>query len=269
MKKCGVIFVMGLAIGIAGMSVEAEAFGYNDHVQFPNDSIRDGIAYKLETFDLLPEYYYENGNFSESNFDLVPGGRFDSVGPFAWSYFSNSLEGLQYVKTRELNLDASYVELNQIGENASYEVMNIRNSNTGYPGTQTNGVTDLSFMKDLPNLKEFNFSTENGYALVDISKLSEFPSIEKAVIQTNAFMPTISLSSTYRKYELFDPILLSSQFADAAVAYSSTDNSFTNTDGLLRWSEIPAGTEYLNLEWTVENGDFKYDGVVMIPIVWK
>lgn len=268
MKKNVLILALGFVIGGTILSATAEA-GYNDYVQFPNDSIRNNIAFKLETFDLLPESYYENGNFSESNFDLVPNGRFDSIGPFAWSYFSNSLEGLQYVKTRELNLDASYVELNQIGTNDSYEVMNIKIANTEYPGSQTNGVTDLSFMKSLPNLKDFNFSTENGYALVDVSKLDEFPSIEKARLQTNAFMPTISLSETHNSYELFDPIILSSQFEGAEVIYSSIDSGFTNTDGLLAWSNILAGTEYLNLEWTVENGDFTYVGVVKLPIVWK
>lgn len=268
MKKNVLLLALGVIIGGTVLSVNANA-GYNDYVQFPNDSIRNNLAYKLEMVDLLPEYYYENGNFSESNFDLVPGGRFDSIGPFAWSYLSNSLEGLQYVKTRELNLDASYVELNQIGANDSYEVMNIKIGNTGYPGSQTNGVTDLSFMKSLPNLKEFNFSTENGYALVDVSKLEEFPSIEKARLQTDAFMPTISLSQTHTSYELFDPIILSSQFEDAEVIYSSIDSGFTNTDGLLAWSDITEGTEYLNLEWTVENGDFTYEGVAKLPIDWK
>lgn len=256
-------------IGILSFPSKATAKDFNGYLQFPNDALGSEISYKLMNLDLLNQSYYENGLIEQSVFDLLPDGKFDSLGPFAFSYFSNSLENLQYINTRVLNLSGSSPELNQIGSNESYEEMNIIVSNTRYPGTQNTGVSDLSFMNNLPNLKKFNFRTESGYALTDISKLSEFQSIEQAQIETEAKMPAITLKAGYRKQEVLDPIVLSSQFDGAEISYSSPDSTFTNTDGLLKWNAIPFGTDFQNLNWSVSKGEFSYTGNVQIPINWK
>ncbi|WP_339101784.1 hypothetical protein [Candidatus Enterococcus clewellii] len=269
MKRKSLLFI-GLFLCSLGFTNESEAAGiHNGYIQFPNDIIANEISYKLESFGLLNESYYDYGVIEESNFDLLPNGKFDSIGPFPFSYLSNSLENLQYVKAKTLNLQGTYPELNQIGANEAYEEMNVVISNTQYPGTQNTGVADLSFMNNLPNLKIFNFKTVAGYALTDISKLGDFPSITQATIETESKMPAITLKSGYRKYEVLDPIILSSQFSGAEINYSSNDSTFTNTDGLLKWNAIPFETEYLNLHWFVSKGNFSYTGDVQIPINWK
>lgn len=269
MKKRKLLLIAGLFLGILSFPSRTAAKDYNGYIQFPNDTVGNEISYKLLNLDLLNESYYEYGIIEQASLELLPNGRFDSLGPFPFSYFSNSLENLQYINTKVLNLSGSYPELNQIGSNESYEEMNIVISNSQYPGTQNTGVLDLSFMNNLPNLKKFNFKTESGYALTDISKLSDFPSIEQAKIETESEMPAITLKAGYRKYEILDPITLSSQFDGTEISYSSPDPTFTNTDGLLKWSAIPFDTEFLNLHWSISKGNFSYTGDVQIPINWK
>lgn len=276
MKTRKKLICLGLvtAVGLVGFGKQAEAQGNN--IQVPNSTLN------LYLNDKLLETYVPEGDENPEE-DRLFGGvpsylfnqEFESFEPRVMIYDSSSLEGLQFVNTKKLTLYGQLLDLNPISEIHELEELDMTVvQGSGYGGYAKTGSSDLSFMRNkLTKLKKFTYKQDgfhNGLStLMDISELSEHPLLEEATIQSSGGLQTISMRAGYRKYEVFNPVILSSQFDGAEISYSSPDANFTNTDGLLKWNAVPQDTEYLTLEWTVTQGKFHFEGNVQIPIDWK
>ncbi|MGL4697997.1 hypothetical protein [Enterococcus larvae] len=275
--KLGRKMVIGgvlLGFGLVGFSGKAEA--YYGNVQVPSYTLTNYLNEEL-SIGFVPE---EGQDLElDQSYGGVPRYLFEkeflSFEPRIMGYESSSLEGLQNVDTKKLVLHGQPYDFNPIANIWRLEELEIYLvGGHGYGGRAKTGSQDLSFMRQgFVNLKTFKYeqgdSADATNALLDVSELSDHPSLEQVDIKTAGGMQSISMRSGYRKYEVFNPIVLSSQFEGAEIVYSSTDATFTNTDGLLKWNAVPQDTEYLNLSWTVTQGAFHYEGDVQIPIDWK
>lgn len=276
MKRSGKIIIVGLflVVGLIGYSEGAEAMGKN--IQVPSYTLKDYLNRRL-TIDYIPEE--DQDIEKDKSYGGVPeylfNQDFDVFEPRLTGYESSSLEGLQQVRTKKLVLQGQPYDLNPITNIYELEELDLKIvSGQGYGGRARTGSSDLSFMKDgFPNLKVLTYTLNGSYdginALLDVSELSEHPNLERVTIKSEGGLQPASMKKGYRKYELFDPVILSDQFAGADITYSSTDATFSNVGNLLKWTTIPEKTEYLNLSWLVEKGDFRFEGDVQIPIDWK
>lgn len=158
----------------------------------------------------------------------------------------------------------------------------------------------LEDFKTWTQLESFYYGqryNQNKAALTDISALSSNPNLESIYVRTYGSLPTITLSKRHAQYELFDPIVLSSQFGENKMNYSITgytekesvtDEEYSeyyeqiddedsdakdysdnvSDDGLLHFENIPPFAESLNFEARIDCGSYSYRGDIKIPIRW-
>lgn len=108
--------------------------------------------------------------------------------------------------------------------------------------------------------------------LTDISALSELNQLERIMISSEGIMPTITLKRGATSYELYDPIVPSSQFQDAEMDYVSQDEGGTflmESNEWLKWDNLTGQEEFLSFRWAIQNGNYSFSGEGQIPIRWK
>lgn len=284
MKKMLVFLV--LSVGLLGSSFVGYAedetknpINYDDDqnqfIYAPSSMIRRAIGYGIEAN--IPREVPEYQEFMDlySNYGIFK----KSLGHYATELSqedfptTRSFEGANYLTNTELidNEWGAIYDLRPLADltNTKEIWLNLYAS-----------VPNLNAFSRLVNVEEIYLETRkdsyyhdvtNGdIALTDISALDNMDNLQRIDIRANSGnMLPISLKAGYRKYEVFDPIVLSKQFDGATIQYSSEDSNFTNTAGLLKWNAIPFETEALNLSWVVEKDDYEFSGTATIPIVWK
>lgn len=177
-----------------------------------------------------------------------------------------SLEGLQDFTNIE-NFTIGFgdvVDFRPISESSSLlSELFIRNNSS---------IANLDVFKNISTLQTLYLELYGNNvtpACIDISAISNFVKLNYIKIYTTGVLQSITLSDDYRNYELYDPVILSSQFDGAAITYSSTDSCFTNSNNILKWNDIPYGTDNLQLSWTIKDGYSSYSGDATIPINWR
>ncbi|MBL1223774.1 hypothetical protein [Enterococcus sp. BWR-S5] len=199
-----------------------------------------------------------------------------------------SLSGLEFVPnlknfTGEMGKEWTVSDTRPLLKTTKMEVMDLPISNQ----------MNLNSMKNLTNLKILNV-VAGGYAndedreqieesanterftetlLTDISALSNATNLESLYIQAEGALPVVTLKKGTTSYELVDPLVLSSQFDGAAIAYTSElednyDYRFESNDQL-KWEGLTGEEDVLLFNWNVSKGRFGYNGTGQIPIRWK
>lgn len=274
-------------VSFVGMGVLFGAFGFAGKVEAREDT--SPYIY-LSNYDLRSDMIYNvtgglrNAGFDEERVSLTEQ-LYEDYGLFS----KEDAKHVKYIET-EASDDYKSVEGIEYFSNATYaeleggQLLDLspisKLTKLEYLGIATTAsVSDINFVKPLVNLVDVNIQSTAAdsegvtkQAITDISALSELPKLKYIRVATSGDMPTISLREGYRKYEVLDPIIPSSQFDDYTIKYTSYGpGTFTNTDGLLKWNAIPFGTESLELSWFVRSNDwnFVYEGTANIPIVWK
>lgn len=273
----GLVAGVLVVVGCFGFNkkVVAEETWENEYLLFPsywsNRSLFENIEYNWQGTPGQKEKFIQD----YSNYSVIPKYAAEYVTFWVDSFsdeYHPSIEGIQYFKNIE-RIDVPISKVTDIRPLAALK-------KTKMMQFLTNGsVTDLRPIGQMESLEQVTLAfrpalDEDGLALTDISPLSNLKNSENIYVETNGNLQTITMKNGYRKYEVFEPIVLSSQFGGAAVEYTSDDQNFTNSDGLLKWNTVPYGTEHLTLQWEVQKegpeGQYYYfSGDVQIPINWK
>lgn len=142
----------------------------------------------------------------------------------------------------------------------------------------TNQV-NLYDLKDAENLKYLRLSTSGvgnhddeddrgkytQAVLTDISDISDLTGLNRINIDTEGIMPTITLKQGTTSYQLYDPVVPSSQFTGATISYRSDISS----NEWVEWNNLTGEEEYLTFNWGISKGNHSYSGEAQIPIRWK
>lgn len=289
------IVALGILGGL-GFAETASAYSGNEYWEYVNEQVA-GQYIQIPSLDLRYVVSGHNRHASVTNSDLfknygliTPESALEYEGLFSEEvWYIESLEGLDH-----------FTNINHFGIDGLQGVTDFRPLsklvNLEYLNLTYARVSSLNFVKDMKQLRSLDIETDgneitSGYVqsleeaeetykyglpekviLQDLSPLSDLSSLEYIYIEMlNGEFEPISMKNGYRKYEVFEPITLSTQFGDTTLTYSSTDTGFSNTDGVLKWNAVPYGTKELNLSWSAETegGSYRYNGSATIPIIWK
>lgn len=144
---------------------------------------------------------------------------------------------------------------------------------------EVSNQVNLYDLKNAENLKELSLST-SGYGnyddeyeeeqytqavLTDITALSELTALERIRIDTEGIMPTITLKEGTTSYQLYDPVVPSSQFNGATISY---DSDIASSEWV-EWTNLTGEEEFLTFTWRINKGNHSFYGEAQIPIRWK
>ncbi|MGC6767795.1 hypothetical protein [Enterococcus sp. LJL51] len=140
-------------------------------------------------------------------------------------------------------------------------------------------------LKDLTSLKELRFSfsgygTEEEYydnrdnmytrtLLTDISALSNLPQLNEISLYAEGIMTPVTLKQGTDSYQIYDPIILSSQFDGQAITYTSGMDENTDSSEELKWENLTGTEKYLPFSWSVTKGNYHFSGRGQVPLRWK
>jgi len=176
------------------------------------------------------------------------------------------------------NLDSLYIEGGSFSDLRPLSYLK-KLTYLGFQGENNNNLSDL---ESLTNLEFFEYSSSfennNKMALTDLSALSNLKNLKNVRINTEGILPTVSISKKYNSYTLYNPVILSSQFTNKVNYDLSISNNIddyeiepkfnVNNEGLLKFTDIPVGTDYLEIKAYASDEEFVYDGDIRIPINW-
>lgn len=289
------LMVVGILGGFA-FSETASAGDPKEYWEFVNEQVA-GQYIQIPSLDLRYVVSGHNGYSDVSNTDLfrnygliTPEKALEYTGMSSEEvYYIESLEGLDhFTNLTHFGIDGlqgvtDFRPLSKLINMESLYLMNVRLSSLDfvnnlqklesiYVYTDGDDITS-GYVQSIEEAKEYyKYGLPEKTALQDLSPLSNLSSLQEIEIEMfNSQFEAISMKNGYRKYEVFEPITLSTQFGDTQIEYSSTDTTFSNTDGLLKWNAVPYGTEALHLAWSArtEDGSYYYNGSAAIPIIWK
>ncbi|MBL1227469.1 hypothetical protein [Enterococcus sp. BWR-S5] len=154
-----------------------------------------------------------------------------------------------------------------------------------YVRTAVSGVVNLDDFKNNTQLKVLELYTvgnsigDEGWQapytqplLTDISALSELSQLNRADISTQGILTPVTMKKDTTSYQLYDPIILSSQFEGAQLTYCTFDSNgteSTRSNEELVWSGLTGKEEFLAFEFDIQKGNFFYSGEGQIPLRWK
>lgn len=296
------LVVAGLFVGSGealANPINHDEYYSTDYILAPSSIIREAI------YSSIQEGMVEKGMDSEAEEFTLPYTNHSVISKeygeyaewFGWedSRKTRSLEGVNYLTNlKEISHEGGAIyDLRPISDLVELTDVEI---------DLQAGVSNLNALSRLTNLTTLHFSTRadryyedvtNGnLALTDISALDNMDQLEEIDINSRGELQPIVLKRGTTSYELFDPIIVSKQFEDAVVEYSSYDSDFVVQDGTLIWNNITGGieavdsdgevhfeedpTEEITFKWIIkakpdDRGWYKYlyEGTATIPVVWK
>ncbi|MGG5343770.1 hypothetical protein [Enterococcus sp. AZ192] len=268
------IVIVGVYLTL-NLTTKSEAVENEQYILAPTKLIRNSIfrsvINELEENGVVEEEIERFGNLFES-YSIIE----KQYGPLATTVESElqsderSLEGLENL-TNLINVSyegGAFTDLRPLEKLTKLKTLEIDTENV-------QNIESLKKLAKLERLSLYNrlnikkdFGTKS-MALTDISALNHLSNLKFIRIHTDGDMPTITLRNDYQKYEVLDPIIVSNQFEGSTVEYTSSDENFSNADGLLKWENIPVGTESLELNWKIEKENCEFYGYARIPIEWK
>ncbi|MHC5228822.1 hypothetical protein ACYSNW_11130 [Enterococcus sp. LJL99] len=140
---------------------------------------------------------------------------------------------------------------------------------------------NLNDLKNHKNLKylvidnaDDDEDTINRTPLTDISVLSDLKKLTTIEIYTVGTLNTVTLKKGTKSYNLYEPVILSSQFENSTMEYVSftdkdSNNEFTSNDEV-RWDNLTGDEKYLSFSWSISAGkNMYYSGEARIPVRWK
>lgn len=205
-----------------------------------------------------------------------------------WTTEFPNLHGLEYAKNLETiwgEISNPIVDLRPIKQLDSLKEIN----------TKIAGQTNLNDFKELKKLEKISIRSRGFDSrrdeeqvheqtdgnpmftqdlLVDISVLSDLPKLIKATVSVKGVMPPVTLKKGTTSYQLYDPIIPSTQFDGSEMYYYSylenSENDYDfESDEWLKWEGLTGEEKFLSFEWYITKGNFSYDGFGQIPIRWK
>ncbi|MGX7418615.1 hypothetical protein ACWOFR_07390 [Carnobacterium gallinarum] len=243
------------------------------YAYIPNADVRDVLSHiaKVNKSEL-----YENYGLIEKE-KLA-----EITGDVSLEMETYSLDGFQYaVNSTSFDSEATFAVDYRPLENLT-KVEKFRE----YSGP----MYSIDFLKNMTNLKDVyirisartDYESEYGSidkALRPIVDLSTVDNLENLtyfnIIEEPREAQAISMKKSMTQYQLVDPIILSKQFEDAAVEYSSSDTNFTIEDGVMTWNNLDPSVTELHYSWDASHdnekidGTFKFSGETIIPLNWK
>ncbi|MGX7244525.1 hypothetical protein ACWOC1_06720 [Enterococcus quebecensis] len=278
MKKKLITIVGTLMLGTLVFPLVAKATGGNGFIQVPSIDVRsnlfEGIKTKLSedgesnlAKDL--EYVY-------NRYGVIPLEYMDKVTYVGSDWVEPYLNGLEHAENLERLMGEFIDELQDFTP--------IKNSRKLKEILVTYGNnTNLKDLRNLENLEKLTIGSRgvsdreswpekmDMLALYDLSDLSELTNLKRIKIDTAGLLQTITLKKGTKTYEMYSPVIKSSQFKDSVVKYYGDDEevTFTEKDSLLRWENIDNDTEFLLLTWDTSVGEnYHFSGDTKIPINW-
>ncbi|MGC6769309.1 hypothetical protein [Enterococcus sp. LJL51] len=111
-------------------------------------------------------------------------------------------------------------------------------------------------------------------ALTDISALSNATNLSSVRVYSKGVLPTITLKRGTTSYQLYDPIISSSQFDGATMNYVSQivdnyDFEPYESSEELKWEGLTGTEEFLLFNWSIKKGNNEFSGEAQIPIRWR
>ncbi|WP_348922133.1 hypothetical protein [Enterococcus rotai] len=275
--------VVGLGIvslvSVVTFPIISKAIERPKFVQAPSIDIRENLANNISRNLRENEKYnrLEDFEYTYKTYGAIPMEYMNMVKYIDSDWEQPYLYGLEYAENLEALVGEYLEEVTDLSPIKN--LTTLKRLMVDY-GDNTN----LKDLKNLDSLEELIISSQghsekqnnsgNDYdmlALYDISAISELSSLEKISINTEGLLQTITLKRGTTSYEMYSPVIMSSQFGNNKINYGSNESSynFTEKDGFLKWDNIDSNTKNLNLEWDVVNENKMYfGGRASIPINW-
>ncbi|MHC5217346.1 OmpH/Skp family outer membrane protein [Enterococcus sp. LJL128] len=198
-----------------------------------------------------------------------------------WADPYSSLNGLEFaINLKRLTGEQSipFADLRPINKLSKLEEISIVAMNQG----------SLIDLKGLTNLKKLTLSlagygTEEEFEeyynnrdkmytrtlLTDISALSNLPQLNQLSLYAEGIMTPVTLKQGTDSYQIYDPIILSSQFDGQAITYTSGLDENTDSSEELKWENLTGTEKYLPFSWSVTKGNYHFSGRGQVPLRWK